>query len=47
VHDELVLEAPDEEIEKVSDVVRETMEQVYPMEVPLRVDIKTGSSWEH
>jgi DNA polymerase I-like protein with 3'-5' exonuclease and polymerase domains len=28
-------------------VVRETMEQVYPLEVPLRVDLKIGSSWEH
>ena len=47
VHDELVLEAPDREIERVAGVVRETMENVYPMEVPLKVDIKTGRSWEH
>jgi DNA polymerase-1 len=47
VHDELVLEAPDEEVERASAVVRETMEQVYPLEVPLRVDLKIGSSWEH
>ena len=47
VHDELVLEAPDREIERASSVVRETMENVHPMEVPLKVDIKTGSSWEH
>jgi DNA polymerase-1 len=47
VHDELVLEAPEHEIERVSEVVRETMENVYPLEVPLKVDIKTGPSWEH
>jgi DNA polymerase-1 len=47
VHDELVLEAPDEEVDRASAVVRETMEQVYPLEVPLRVDLKIGSSWEH
>jgi DNA polymerase-1 len=47
VHDELVLEAPEHEIERASLVVRETMENVHPMEVPLKVDIKTGPSWEH
>jgi DNA polymerase-1 len=47
VHDELVLEAPEGEIERASVLVRETMEGVYPLEVPLRVDLKVGSSWEH
>jgi DNA polymerase-1 len=47
VHDELVLEVPQEELETVSAVVRETMENVQPLEVPLRVDIKAGRSWEH
>jgi DNA polymerase-1 len=47
VHDELVLEVPAEEIERASAVVRETMENVQPLEVPLRVDIKWGRSWEH
>jgi DNA polymerase-1 len=47
VHDELVLEAPDGEVETATGVVRETMENVYPLEVPLRVDLKAGRSWEH
>ncbi len=47
VHDELVLEAPEVEIERASLVVRETMENVYALEVPLRVDLKVGGSWEH
>ena len=47
VHDELVLESPDPEVAKASEVVRETMENVYPLEVPLRVDLKVGASWEH
>ena len=47
VHDELVLEAPEREVERASLVVRETMEKVYPLEVPLRVDLKVGGSWEH
>ena len=47
VHDELVLEAPDPEVERASQLVRTTMEVVYPLAVPLKVDIKTGHSWEH
>jgi DNA polymerase I len=47
VHDELVLEVPDEELERAAKVVRETMEGVYPLEVPLKADIKSGRSWEH
>ena len=47
VHDELVLEAPDTEVERAAEVVRETMENVYPLEAPLKVDIKIGQSWEH
>ncbi len=47
VHDELVLEAPDAEVERASHVVRETMENVYTLLVPLRVDLKIGDSWEH
>ncbi len=47
VHDELVLEVPEEEVAKATVLVRETMENVYPMAVPLTVDIATARSWEH
>ncbi|HJS74816.1 MAG TPA: DNA polymerase I, partial [Vicinamibacteria bacterium] len=47
VHDELVLESPDREVERASRVVLETMENVHPLLVPLRVDLKIGASWEH
>jgi DNA polymerase-1 len=47
VHDELVLEVPQEELETATAVVRETMENVHPLDVPLRVDVKWGRSWEH
>jgi len=47
VHDELVLETPEGGIEKVTELVRQTMEDVYPLSVPLKVDIQTGTSWEH
>jgi DNA polymerase-1 len=45
VHDELVLEVPLDEREKVTEVVRETMEQVTELRVPLVVDIGFGSTW--
>ena len=47
VHDELVLEVPDSEVEDVTVLVKDTMEKVYPLEVPLLVDVKIGQSWEH
>jgi DNA polymerase-1 len=45
VHDELLLEVPREEIEIVKERVREAMEQVYPLSVPLSVDQKIGGDW--
>ncbi|MBZ5638990.1 MAG: DNA polymerase I [Acidobacteriia bacterium] len=45
VHDELLLEAPEEELGRVEPLVRKLMEEVHPLEVPLLVDGKTGASW--
>ena len=45
VHDELLLEVPGTDTEEVSWVVREAMEQVHPLRVPLKVDQKVGESW--
>ncbi|OEU83866.1 MAG: DNA polymerase I [Desulfobacterales bacterium S5133MH4] len=45
VHDELVFEVPPEEIEGVARLVTEIMEGVYPLRVPLKVDVKTGRNW--
>jgi DNA polymerase-1 len=45
VHDELLLEVPQEMVERVGSVVRKAMEGVYPLEVPLAVDQKSGGSW--
>ncbi len=42
IHDELILEAPLEEIEMAEKVVVETMEGVVELDVPLRVDTATG-----
>ncbi len=45
VHDELVFEAPDDEVEAVSSLVRDAMENVHPLRVPLKVDVGVGASW--
>jgi len=45
VHDELVFEAPPEEAQKLSAMVKHEMEQVYPLEVPLVADIGVGENW--
>lgn len=45
VHDELVFEVPDNELEEVRSLVVECMEGVYPLKVPLKVETGAGSSW--
>ena len=45
VHDELVFEIPEAEIEAVKRLVREQMENVHPLSVPLRVEMGVGGNW--
>ena len=45
VHDELVLEVTADEVEQVSQILRETMEQVVELSVPLSIDISYGPNW--
>jgi DNA polymerase-1 len=45
VHDELVFEASPEETQKLAAMVKQEMEQVYPLEVPLVADIGIGENW--
>ena len=45
VHDELVLEAPEDEAEVVSALVRETMEQALRLDVPIVVNVGVGANW--
>ena len=45
VHDELVLEVPQGEIEPVAALVRRAMEEVHPLKVPLAVDLGWGGDW--
>jgi len=45
VHDELVFEVPEAEIEMMRTLVREQMEKVHPLIVPLLVEIGVGANW--
>ncbi|MEM9568421.1 MAG: DNA polymerase, partial [Cyanobacteria bacterium P01_E01_bin.34] len=45
VHDELVFELPPEEWEELQQVIRDTMEGVLALDVPLKVDINAGANW--
>jgi DNA polymerase I len=46
VHDELVLEVPDEHIDLVKSQVKRIMENVAPLKVPLEVGIGVGLNWD-
>jgi len=45
VHDELVLECPQDELEKAARIVQETMANAYPMSIPLSTEARAGQSW--
>ncbi|MDJ0625315.1 MAG: DNA polymerase I [Candidatus Caenarcaniphilales bacterium] len=45
VHDEIVLETKKEQIDKVSEILKEEMVIGQPFKVPLRIDIATGNNW--
>src|SRR5262249_22515993 len=45
VHDELLLEAPAAEVPAVMTTVRDAMEHVWPLRVPLRATVRDGANW--
>jgi DNA polymerase-1 len=45
VHDELLFEAPERETEALTELVRDEMENVYKLAVPLMVEIGVGANW--
>ena len=45
VHDELLFEAPENEIDRLQPLVRKAMENVQELAVPLVVDLKAGPNW--
>ena len=45
VHDELVFEAPPQEVDYISSLVRREMQEAAQLSVPLVVDLGIGSNW--
>jgi len=45
VHDELVFEVPQAEIDVIKQIIKESMENAFNMKVPLKVEIEVGESW--
>jgi DNA polymerase-1 len=45
VHDELVFEVPSEELDTVTHLVKEIMEDIWDLKVPLKVNVAVGENW--
>ena len=45
VHDELVFETPDAEVEEIYPIIKNTMEQTFKLDVPIVVESKIGNNW--
>lgn len=46
IHDEILFEVPDNELDKAIPIIQETMESIIELKVPLKVNIKVGKNWE-
>lgn len=46
IHDEIILECPDEELEFVKNGVKNILEKVFLLKVPLKVNLSSGKNWE-
>jgi DNA polymerase-1 len=45
VHDELLLELPEDEVETINPMVEEIMSGAFQLDVPLKVETSTGANW--
>jgi DNA polymerase-1 len=45
IHDELIFEVPNEEVEMMTSLVKKAMEGAYQLSVPLKVSIETAPDW--
>ena len=45
VHDEIIVDVRNDELEHVKEIIKEEMENVYKLDVPLKVEIDTGINW--
>jgi len=46
VHDEVLIELPEEIVDKVTTIVKNCMENAVELDVPLKVDVTVGKSWQ-
>ena len=46
IHDELLFEIKEDEIINYSQKIKEIMENVYQLKIPLKVDLKVGNNWQ-
>ena len=45
VHDELIFDIAEEELDSLKEIIKNTMENIYKLSVPLKVDINYGKNW--
>lgn len=45
VHDELVFEVPEKDVQKVAKFVQSEMKHIHPLKVPIEVEVKVGKNW--
>jgi DNA polymerase-1 len=45
VHDEIILEVPPEELDQIKKLVKQEMEGVWQLKIPLKVNLDTGQNW--
>ena len=45
IHDELIVEAADDEVEQVKAIVKESMEHAVELNVPLTVEVSAAKNW--
>lgn len=46
IHDELIFECPENEVEKVKTLIKKIMETTYSLSLPLKVEVYWGKTWE-
>ena len=45
VHDEIIIDAKENEVDKLKEIIKDAMENIVKLKVPLKVEISTGTSW--
>ncbi len=45
VHDELLFECPEGKVRELSALVKDAMQNAFPLDVPLKAEVKSGRNW--